>query len=553
MKRSRISCFVALAALLVAGAASAGTARGTVFDDLDRDGVRDAGERGLPGVAVSNGVDVVATDDEGGYRIELDPGAVLFVTKPAGWAVPVDADGLPRFYYVHSPDGTPPELGLRYPGIAPTGPLPEAIDFPLHRVQDPDRFRVVWFADTQPQTPAELDYIRDDVIAELVGVDAAFGITVGDIVYDEMSLFPRQNRMIGRIGIPWYNVPGNHELNFQAPDNRHARETFKRVFGPPYFSFEYGKVHFVALDDVYYLGKDAGNDVPHLRGVGNYQGRIEGDQLAWLAADLARVPADRLIVLASHIPPRSYEFPERENSNLMELEPLFRVLEDRAHVLWIAGHMHVAEHHWFGADDGWRGDEPLHAHSLSAVCGSWWTGPFDERGIPVSEQRDGSPNGYYLMDVDGNRATMRFRAASRSPEHQMRIVLDAWFHQYSAPYGYRQGQLSRGPVGVDQLPSTDVVVNLFDGGPRSRVELSVDGGPAVTMRRVRRNDPYVEEHFQRHADTLKPWLRVTASSHVWVADLPADLAPGAHSLTVTAVDDYGLRHRGHQVIEVMAP
>jgi len=456
---------------------------------------------------------------------------------------------------VHVPQGTPAALALRYPGLAPSGPLPESVDFALRRVDEPQRYRVVLFADTQPQTAAEVDYVRDDVAAELVGIDAAFGITLGDIMYDDLSLFARQCRVIGRIGIPWYHVPGNHDVNALAPDDRYSLETFKRLFGPTDYSFDYGRVHYVALDDVYYMGTSAGSDDAHPRGVGEYEGRIGEAQLRWLANDLRHVPGDRLVVLAMHIPLRSYEFPDQARMNVEGRDELFRVLAGRERVLVVAGHLHVAEHHYFDRADGWAGASPLHEHALSAVSGSWWSGPFDERGIPTTEQRDGSPNGYYVMDVDGNTATLRFHAAGKPADDQMRILLDAWFYQYSesARRDYRAGQLTRGAITREQLPATDVVVNLFDGGPRSVVELRVDERPAVAMRRVVRNDPFAEELIQRNQDTIKSWLRISPSSHVWVADLPPDLASGAHTLSVRAVDDYGQEHHGRRIIEILVP
>ena len=56
---------------------------------------------------------------------------------------------------------------------------------------------------------------------------------MGDILFDDLSMFPRYNALIAQIGIPWYNVPGNHELNFEAESDEDSLETFKRFFGPP--------------------------------------------------------------------------------------------------------------------------------------------------------------------------------------------------------------------------------------------------------------------------------------------------------------------------------
>jgi len=63
-------------------------------------------------------------------------------------------------------------------------------------------------------------------------------------------------------------------------------------------------------------------------------------------------------------------------------------------------------------------------------------------------------------------------------------------------------------------------------------------------------DPHVEELFARHADAIKPWVEPVASSHLWVADLPDDLAPGTWTLTVEAVDEFGRAHHAHRILEV---
>ena len=60
-------------------------------------------------------------------------------------------------------------------------------------------------------------------MAELIGYPARFGMTLGDIMYDDMSLFPRLNAIIAQIGVPWYNVPGNHEINFEARSDQTTR------------------------------------------------------------------------------------------------------------------------------------------------------------------------------------------------------------------------------------------------------------------------------------------------------------------------------------------
>jgi hypothetical protein len=533
-------------------APAAETARGIVFEDLNGDGVYQDSEPGVPGVAVSNGADVVDTDADGLYRIAIEEGDTLFITKPGGWAVPTSPEELPRFHYHHVPNGAPADRRPRYRGIEPSGPLPDSIDFPLTRQPEPARFTSIWFADTQPQTMDEVEFIRDDVVAELIGADAAFGITLGDITYDDLSLYPRLARNIAQIGVPWYHAPGNHDINKLAADDAESLDTYRRHFGPPYYSFDYGEVHFVVLDTVRYEGTSLGSDDPDPLGSGPYTGGIGERQLEWVENDLRRVPMDRLVVLAMHIPLHSEVDPEEPKINVADREQLFEILAGREHLLALAGHMHIAEHYYFDGDTGFDGPEPLHLHTLSAICGSWWSGPLDPRGVPTSVQRDGSPRGYYLMEVDGTDATVRFQATGKPADHQMRINLDPGFPRPGVDVlrDYRHGELLGNRFEMSQLYSTRVLVNLFEGGPRSTVEFQIGDGLAAKMSRVVRTDPFIEELFQRESDTMKSWVEAMPTTHMWEAPLPEGLQPGAHTITVRATDEYGRVHTGHKVFEV---
>jgi hypothetical protein len=526
-------------------------ASGFVFDDLDGNGVRDAGEPGIGNVRVSDGDNITVTDGSGYYRLSVDDEAVIFIVKPSGYRTPVNAQQLPRFYYVHQPNGSP--AGLRYPGVAPTGPLPERIDFALYKQEESNRFDAILISDPQPQTAIELDYIRDDVISELIGTDARFGMTMGDIMFDDLSLFPRYNELIARIGIPWYNVPGNHELNFESSDDTYSLETFKRYYGPAYYSFEYGDALFVVLDNIEYQGR--GSSQPgDVRGAGGYIANFGKRQLAWLKRELQYVPEDRLVFLAMHAPLATYVSPDGAGVNTADRKQLFRLLADRPNVYAVAGHTHTTEHVYFGKDDGFKGPNGLHHHVLATVSGSWWSGPFDERGVPTTWQRDGTPNGYHLLEVDGANATLRFKAAGRARDFQMRIMFDAAHHGLRADglRDYREGELFDGRIDASQVAATGVLVNLFDGGPRSQVSMQVDGGSAIAMRRVARVDPFIFELFARNADTKKSWVEAQPSSHLFEADLPDELGPGSYTVSVEAVDEFGVSHHAHTVLEITA-
>ncbi len=107
------------------------------------------------------------------------------------------------------------------------------------------------------------------------------------------------------------------------------------------------------------------------------------------------------------------------------------------------------------------------------------------------------------------------------------------------------------PIAAEVAGSTDLVVNVFEGGPKTRVTCRVgERGPAE-MTRVRRPDPFVEQVFARNAASKKSWVKAEPSTHIWTARLPADLGPGTHRAEIRVVDEYGREHRDGMLIEVV--
>ena len=532
--------------LIVTPLSLAQTATGRVFIDGNRNGLLDEGEVGLANVRVSNGASVVLTDATGRYRLAADEQTIIFITKPSNYAIPVNQHMLPQFYYIHQPNGSP--AGMRYKGIEPTGPLPAEINFPLIERPEKKKFEALLFADTQPQTTRELDYIRDDVVAELVGSDAAFGMTMGDIMFDDLSMLPRYNAIISKIGIPWYNVPGNHEINFESPNDRYSLETFKKFYGPPYFAFEYADALFIVLDNIDYKGGGEA-DPADVRGNGGYEARISRSQLQWLADELKHVEQERLVFIATHAPLGS----ENGSYATDNREKLFRLLAGRPNLYSVAGHTHTTDHVYFDKDDGFAGPGKFHHHVLATVSGAWWSGPFDERGIAVSDQRDGTPNGYHILEVDSTDVAVRFKGAGKPADYQMRIVFDVAHHQLNVNgiRDFKAGELLDGRISQDHLNAAAIIVNLFDGGPNSKVRYRIEDGEYRPLKRVLRKDPYMLEQYARHRSSKKTWVEATLSTHLFEADLDANLPPGVHAITVQAEDEFGRLHHGHTVLEIV--
>ncbi|WP_051426002.1 calcineurin-like phosphoesterase C-terminal domain-containing protein [Jiangella gansuensis] len=520
-----------------AQAETAETATGVVFEDLDRDGSRDDGEPGVEGVPVSNGLDVVLTDAQGRYSLAVDDQTIIFVSKPAGWMVPVNDVQLPQFYYTHYPNGTPYEL--RYGGLEPTGPLPSSVDFPLHRDDSADEtFTALAFADPQTRNVGEIEDLAVDVIAGIVGhTDATFGLTVGDIVNDPLDLFAPHNEAVARIGIPWWNTPGNHDQDYDAPTDENATDTYKATFGPTDYSFDYGRVHFVLMDNVEHAGPGHG-----------YRGYLSAEQLQWLENDLRHVPEDKLVVIGTHIP-LATDATASTGVNTVNVAELFELLETREHIYTIAGH--DTSNSWqmyLGPERGWFGPGAFHHQVLAEVRGGGWTtGPTDERGVQAADMADGNPNGHYEIEFDGTTYTPSFKPASLPEDYQIRLTFDGgWGDEVRVPggpsgsAGFAPGDVrfhARDWIGGN-VPRPAVTANVFDGGERHSVEISVDGGPFVPMTHLEpANDPYISVLRSTLSGSERP-PAPEPSSHLWSSQLPRGLRVGEHTVTVRSTDPH---------------
>jgi C terminal of Calcineurin-like phosphoesterase/N terminal of Calcineurin-like phosphoesterase/Calcineurin-like phosphoesterase len=493
---------------------------GVVYDDRDGDGRRDRGEPGVAGVLISNGRALAETDAAGRYRIAVAPGQTVFVIKPAGWRVPQNDPARPGAWR-HVPALAPPSL--KYGGIA-SGPMPRSFDIGLRRAPSGDGWlEVRVFADPQVKSAADVDYFARDIVDSVLAEGTSrsdareqrrapeLGLSLGDIVDDELSLYPALNAQTRRIGVPWLHVAGNHDLDFDVAHDEDSLLTFRNTFGPDTFAWEEDEAVFVGLDDVIYQPGQSPA----------YIGGLRDDQFAFLEAYLPRVPKQRLLVLAMHIP--LFEYEGRDTFRDADRARLFALLRDFPNVLILSGHSHAQQHWMHDARTGWQGAAPLHEYNVGAACGAFWTGVKDASGIPDTTMSDGTPNGYASLGIgrDG-RYALAWHAARDPQDAQIGL---------HAPKVLRRGA----------YPAYGVYANVYMGRADTRVEFRIDDGEWKPMRRTLAPDPRVvrENMFDADADTLRGYDRsaeATPSPHLWRGALPTDLPTGVHRIEVRAFD-----------------
>lgn len=439
--------------------------------------VRSAG-RGLARVAVSDGQSVVRTDAEGHFElVATDAEPLVFVSLPRGHMVPLQASGAARTYQVVTP--------------SPAGEASVVFDL-TPRLDADDRHAFFVLADPQTENEVETGWFHaqtvPDVAAEVRALDGrpAFGVGCGDMMYDHLELFPEYERGVRAIGLPFFQVVGNHDLDMKAYTDEGSTATFRRHFGPTYYSFEMGLVHYVVLDDVHWLGK-------------GYVGYLDERQLQWLAADLALVERGRPVIVFLHIPafctlaPRTGLTTPAPWQVVSNRQALYELLAPfKAHLM--SGHTHEQEHVFEGG---------VHEHVHGAVCGAWWTGPVGT---------DGSPNGYGIYQVDGESLRWRYKATGHPPAHQMRLYPPA----AAAPRLLR--------------------ANIWNHDPQWTTELIVDGTPRGPLTQATRVDPLSEAlHAGPALPARRAWVEPIATAHFFEATLP----DGWRDARVRATDRFG--------------
>lgn len=519
---------------------------GAVFDDRNKNSTQDRGERGIKGVTVSNGRDVVTTDGKGRYELPARDNMNVFVTQPAGYQVPVDEDNVAQFSYIHLPEGSP---DLRHGGIDPTGELPDAVNFPLAQAAQTKKPQqnCIMGGDIQTYDTREAEYARKGAFTDLsqrhdyAGCGALF---LGDIVGDDLSLYPGIRELTGMINGPARFLPGNHDLDFDAT-SEHRFDTYRSALGPDYYSYDVGDLHVVALNSVQY---SAGED---------YHGGLGEEQLEWLRRDISQVPTDTKVVLATHIPLLNYNDQSQTRHQVAEVKEIHDIVSDHEAVAF-GGHSHTTEVMREGdATEGWASTMgvdslPFDHITAGAISGDWYSGRRTEGGYPTALQKDGARPGVLTFESRPQGDRERFTVTGEKDSEQMNVGVNSpryrgWFAENREDAGAAPEFEDPTHVSADDLARrTYITGNVYAGSTGTEVTVSIDGGWAEEAERTQQmrgeakqigalwSDPVAVQEQLVHGGSI-----AESGMHLWRHELPADLEPGAHTATVTSTDRYG--------------
>lgn len=457
------------------------TVSGIVFNDKNANGIFDAREKGIRGIPVSNGDTIIFTSKGGSFAMETVDGCGVFPVLPSGYTITGNNIGSAALK-------GKPENGKLY--------------FPLVRQKIQKQFRIAAVGDVQVKDSTELSYAARTIFSELSNrSDIDLAIYLGDLVNDNMELLAATAELLDRMPHQSWTVLGNHDLD---KGSQRLPVSYKRIFGPADYAFNYGHTLFIVLDNVSGYGSSG------------YTGRLSERQKRFTANCLAITPENYNIVLCVHTP--VYKNKYRDET--------IALFGDRKNVLIISGHTHRTTRHVL-ADN-------ICELGAGASCGSWWTGEIGPDAMPLALQQCGAPRNYYIVDFYKDGYSLRFKGVGMD----VNTAMDVWIkgEEHNDAFIPELSELPEGCVVANIYGGAEVtdVRIRFDGGAWQEMEYSPMQAPAVSRLRFWNKTAGHPTGYNRRTP-----FNSSASPHIWSCLLPEGMPSGAHEIEIHAADGYG--------------
>lgn len=362
--------------------------------------------RPLADVRVSDGVEFATTDAEGFYWLESKKkNGSVFVITPSGYEPDVSR-AVPQFWAPLSSDA----------GAC------ERHDFELRKVDNDEHVVLVTTDLHLANRNDDLSQYETTFYPDLCNTcrdyagKKVYSICLGDMTWDlywysKQYALPQYRQQIRSYPCMIFHAMGNHDNDPYCNDDFEASRGYRMVFGPTYYSFNLGKVHYVILDNIEYVNEGGANGTVGDR---SYVAGIAPEQLRWLAEDLSTVDRQTPIVVGMHIPlyKLSMSGSDISAATRFDISELKNLLKDFDTVHCLTGHTHV-NCNVSGSLTGCN----IYEHNIAGACATWWwTGYLTGNHICT----DGSVGGYEVFEVDGTHIRWRYKSAGKSSDYQMR-------------------------------------------------------------------------------------------------------------------------------------
>jgi predicted MPP superfamily phosphohydrolase len=352
---------------------------GTVFNDVNGNGLREEGEAGLSGIQVSNGISITSTNRLGRYQLPQEGRQFIFITIPNAYTPTTSwyyriSDGITNFGLIYTPQKN--KSAFTFVHMTDVHLLKDSMECE-------EIYGHVPFADPQR--------FFDKTIDEINKIGPDFVVCTGDLIArGDSETIPKAKEwyelfsdLTNALDMPLFLALGNHDLvglhnrSVDITNPRYGKGMYEEYFGPTYYSFNYGFYHLIVLDPHYVVGRHMAYQLPQ-------------QQLSWLEKDLA-LNVDKPTLVFFHEPIPGWEN-RREALNIFKANNVQQIF---------CGHWH---------NDALLDSEGMPEQVTGAVCGCWWYGP----------NPDGSSPGYRVVRIDGRDISTFYKATGK--EGQINIL-----------------------------------------------------------------------------------------------------------------------------------
>ena len=527
----------------------------TIYGTVECDGTP------LEGVAVSDGFTIVKTDKKGLYNLVSEKkNGNVFITIPSGYEATVAAgDVQPQYWAALTADK----------GSA------ERHDFCLKKV-DNDKHIMLAITDihlsnqlgdieqlktiVMPRIKEEVEKYRQQgipVYTMCMG-DSSFDLFWYDFLFDIKDF----RTTIGKIGYPTpiFHTMGNHDNDGATEPNAdtdfNATKKYRDTFGPTYYSFNIGKVHYIMLDNLRYRNEKRENMKPgkNMAGARNYDHIVVEQQMEWLRKDLAMIEDKTTpIVVGMHCPVYrmlsehnstelySYFTDEKGGRSLPPALYFSEAFKEFKNVHYLTGHTHklITTHCKYST--AYPQLANTIDHNVSAICGAWW---FTAAHGGPHLAPDGSPAGFTVFPVDGKSIEWYFTSADCGAEKQFRAFDLNAVRDYYRTSGELHVLLENNPLLTDfaKVEDNRVAIHVWDWAPDWKITVTENGKPLTVVHEPMENPQYTVAYkipksvWRRDLTPNKYKAEPTAHMFHVTASAPDT------TLEITVTDSFGRRY-----------
>lgn len=278
---------VAVIAAAAAVVSLAATAKGTIVGTVTENGTNAP----VAGVSVTDGRNVVKTDDNGKYEITVwRKSHFIAITIPSGY----ETDS----YYI------------------PFDKAKESYDFSLDKsdVTAQTEHSFLQISDTEIGENGTGEWL--DAVKELVKENKpAFLIHTGDICYEAGLKKHIEEMNTDTMGCTVKYVIGNHDY----VDGKYGEELYESLYGPVWYSFDVGNVHYVVTSF------QTGSDYKSFYN--------KNDRWKWLKNDLENMDSNMKVVMFNHTKSPSDDYVLSFGREELDLKK-------HNLIAWVYGHYH---------------------------------------------------------------------------------------------------------------------------------------------------------------------------------------------------------------------